>query len=50
MFGKEEHLWLSVRNPYWQRKICPESGQKHWLVNGVEHSGKEQGETAVFAG
>ena len=21
--------------PYWWRKICPESGQKRWLVNGV---------------
>ena len=21
--------------PYWWRKICPESGQKHWLVDGV---------------
>ena len=38
------HRWGSfVRNicdssteiPYWWRKICPESGQKRWLVNGV---------------
>ena len=21
--------------PYWWRKICPECGQKHWLVDGV---------------
>ena len=21
--------------PYWWRKICPESGQKSWLVDGV---------------
>ena len=21
--------------PYWWRKICPESSQKHWLVDGV---------------
>ena len=21
--------------PYWWRKICPESGQKRWLVDGV---------------
>jgi len=21
--------------PYWWRKICPESGKKRWLVDGV---------------
>ena len=27
--------WSATETPYWSRKICPESGQKHWLVDGV---------------
>ena len=32
----QRNVWDSATEiPYWWRKICPESGQKRWLVNRV---------------
>ena len=34
-FARRNVCDSATKIPYWWRKICPESGQKRWLVDGV---------------
>ena len=34
-FARRKVYDSTTEIPYWWRKICPESGQKRWLVDGV---------------